>query len=82
VTTSGTTRRACIRMPCRLAFAVAVAAATIAAPAAHAQAKPTQPRIGVLTFSAAPAGANPPEENAFCDGLRALGYEEATASRR
>jgi hypothetical protein len=32
VTTSGTTRRACIRMPCRLAFAVGVAAATIAAP--------------------------------------------------
>ena len=34
------------------------------------------PRIGVLMFSAAPAGANPPEENSFRQGLRELGYEE------
>jgi len=57
------------------ALAVAVTVA-IASPAAHAQPKAPMPRIGVLMFSAAPAGANPPEENSFRQGLRELGYEE------
>jgi len=62
----------------RLAFvvAVAVATATIAPPVAHAQAKPALPRVGVLMFTTAPAGTDPPEELPFREGLRALGYEE------
>ena len=60
-------------MHCRLAIAVATATAV---PLAHAQTKATLPRIGVLMFTAAPAGPNPPEENPFREGLRALGYEE------
>jgi hypothetical protein len=57
------------------ALAVAVAVA-IASPAAHAQPKAPLPRIGVLMFTAAPTGANPPEENSFREGLHELGYEE------
>jgi len=47
-----------------------------AAPQALAQARPTLPRIGILSFDPAPSATNPDTPAAFTRGLRELGYVE------
>jgi ABC-type uncharacterized transport system substrate-binding protein len=45
-------------------------------PSAVAQARAGVPRIGILFFGAAPAGAGPDTESGYLQGLRELGYVE------
>ena len=47
-----------------------------AVPQAVAQARPTLPRIGILSFDPAPSATNPDTPAAFTRGLRELGYVE------